>query len=333
MLSIYQRDRGIYVILKKELADYKMEVMASDAPILNQYIKAPEPFEITVADIGMIEKEIVPVSTAISLVFGETKVLSLTSIRIAVGSSQTDFVTLDETDLGRFEVQPTINGLLQFIEMNLESIQGICDRNFDPERGNIVFMEFKIRDPTEKIHSITLQLMTSLQQRGLSIQANQKFVGLQLYTIIKADALDDQIFDFLKELGVNWEVIYMRRNLALQDWISVECERQVTNLKGYLRSKYATLTYFDVNAMTEEIVRLQLNFNIADQMGDILSKYKEATQQSASREAPPFNTAEIMAAATLACAVIGTQADLEIPDGVPVAQVNQYVQRMSELVG
>ena len=44
-LTMYQRDGGLFLIIKKDLIEYDMNVFASEAPIINQYLKSPDPFE------------------------------------------------------------------------------------------------------------------------------------------------------------------------------------------------------------------------------------------------------------------------------------------------
>ena len=58
-------------------------------------------------------------------------------------------------------------------------------------------MEAKLHNPAKKISSIELKIISSLQQRGLYMQKNMKYAGLQLYTIIKAESLTDELLDFL----------------------------------------------------------------------------------------------------------------------------------------
>ncbi|TFH29640.1 MAG: hypothetical protein E4G98_03475, partial [Promethearchaeota archaeon] len=134
-LTYYKRDGGLYLIIKKDLTDYDLSINPSEAPIINQYLKNPDPFESLLADIKIIEKEIEPLNFAVQTTFGENKEISLVSVKIAVGSGENDYVTIDESDLYSLDVEPTMGGLLDFISAN-DSVIGLCDRIFDHERGN-----------------------------------------------------------------------------------------------------------------------------------------------------------------------------------------------------
>ena len=114
-----------------------------------------------------------------------------------------------------------------------------------------------------------------MQQRGYFLQQEHKYYGLQLYIVIESKtANDDKIFEFLKELEIDWELIYFRRRLAIHDWTQTECERNTDNLKNYLRSKYKNLNYFDVNNITRLVIKNQLPFTVADKMASLLFKMK-----------------------------------------------------------
>ena len=122
--------------------------------------------------------------------------------------------SVSESDLFLMDVEPTMSGLLKFIEIEGEGIVGFCDRIFDHEKGNIILLESKIRDPSPGISTIEFKILSSLQQRGLYLQKSMKYAGLQLYTIIKAEVLNDNLLSFLKAIGIDWEIIFLRRDLA-----------------------------------------------------------------------------------------------------------------------
>ena len=70
-LTLYQREGGLYLIIKKDLADYELFVSASEAPIINQYLKHPDPFESLLVDISIVEKEIDPLNFGLQTTFGD----------------------------------------------------------------------------------------------------------------------------------------------------------------------------------------------------------------------------------------------------------------------
>ncbi len=275
-LSMYKRGERALCIIRKNLAkDYDIEVEASEAPILNKELKDPEPYESSMADIKIIEEEVVPINDALRNVFGNEKDLNLYSVKIGIGGSKNDYVTINEKDLVKFDVKPTLSGLIEFIKENDESILGFLDREYINEEGNVIYLNCGRKNVSDNIFSIKLKILASMQQRGFFLQQEHKYYGLQLYiTIESKTADDDKIFELLKELEIDWEMIFFRRRLAIHDWTQIECERNTDNLKNYLRSKYKNLNYFDVNNITRVVMKNQLTFIVADKMASLLFKMK-----------------------------------------------------------
>ena len=275
-LSMYKKgDRALCIIRKSLAKDYDIEVDASEAPVLNKFLTDPAPYESSMADIKIIEDEVVPVNEAIQNVFGNEKDLNLYSVKIAIGGSKNDYVTIDERDLIKYDVKPTLSGLIGFIKENDESILGFLDREYINEEGNVIYLNCGRKNLTDNISSIKLKILASMQQRGYFLQQEHKYYGLQLYIIIESKvADDDNLFDFLKELEIDWELIFFRRRLAIHDWTQTECERNTDNLKNYLRSKYKNLNYFDVNNITRLVIKNQLPFIVADKMASLLFRMK-----------------------------------------------------------
>ena len=275
-LSMYKKGERALCIIRKNLAkDYDIEVEASEAPILNKELKDPEPYESSMADIKIIEEEVVPINDALRNVFGNEKDLNLYSVKIGIGGSKNDYVTINEKDLVKFDVKPTLSGLIEFIKENDESILGFLDREYINEEGNVIYLNCGRKNISDNIFSIKLQILASMQQRGFFLQQEHKYYGLQLYiTIESKTADDDKIFELLKELEIDWEMIFFRRRLAIHDWTQIECERNTDNLKNYLRSKYKNLNYFDVNNITRVVMKNQLTFIVADKMASLLFKMK-----------------------------------------------------------
>ena len=139
-ISIYDKNgERSYCVIRKDLAkDYDIEVMPSEAPILNKILTEPEPYESSLADTKILDDAIFPVNEAIKKVFGDSKDLNLQAIKLAVGSNKNDYVTLNEADLKKYDVKPTLTGLMDFIRENHESILGFLDREYINEEGNVI---------------------------------------------------------------------------------------------------------------------------------------------------------------------------------------------------
>ncbi len=330
--SLYQRDGGLYLIIKKDLVDYNLSVSPSEAPIINQYLKHPDPFEVMLADIKIIEKELVPYNISIHTSFGDTKEMTLISVRLGIGSGENEYVTIDESDLFKMDVEPTIGGLIDFVDQN-DSVVGISNRHFDAERGNIIIMEAKLQNPAKKISSIELKIISSLQQRGLYMQKNMKYAGLQMYTIIKAESLTDELLDFLKDIGIDWEIIFFRRDLAIEDWMEIECEKNSINLKGFLNAKYQNLGFFDVNNITRIAVINQLNFKVVNRTAELLDRTKGQKLEliGGSPDNDPLKKAEIYAAAKLSCAYFGIKKDLILDKGITMEEILVHETKLIEM--
>jgi len=275
-LSMYKKGEKSLCIIRKNLAkDYEIEVEASEAPLLNKFLNDPEPYESSMADIKIIEEEVDPINEALRNVFGNDKDLNLYSVKIGIGGSKNDYVTINEKDLVKFDVKPTLSGLIDFIRENYESILGFLNREYNNEEGNVIYLNCGRKNISDNIFSIKLEILASMQQRGYFLQEEHKYYGLQLYiTIESKTADDDKIFELLKELEIDWEMIFFRRRLAIHDWTQIECERNTDNLKNYLRSKYKNLNYFDVNNITRLVMKNQLPFIVADKMTSLLFKMK-----------------------------------------------------------
>jgi hypothetical protein len=119
-------------------------------------------------------------------------------------------------------------------------------------------------------------------------------------------------------LEIDWEMIFLRRELATDSWVEVECERNSINLKGYITTRYGALNFIDVNNITRIVVKNQLNFKIADKIADILNQIKlqRTGLSGSSSESDTFKKAEIIAAARIACAYNGIKKELEIEQDV-----------------
>jgi hypothetical protein len=265
-----------YCVIRKDLAkNYEIEVDASEAPILNKIMNDPEPYESSLAETKILEQEVFPINDAIKNVFGPDEELGLNSIKLAIGGSPSDYVTVGINDLIKYNVAPTLTGLMDFVNENDESILGFLDCEYISEEGNVIYLSCGKKDVSKNIRSIKLKILASMQQRGFFLQEEHKYYGLQLYLVIETlKPNDDKLLEFLKELGIDWELIFFRRRLAIHDWTEIECDRNPENLKKYLRTKYNNLNYFDLNNILRVVVKNELPFIVADKMASLLFKMK-----------------------------------------------------------
>ena len=119
---------------------------------MNKILSDPEPYEISIADLKILEEEIFPINEALQKVFGSEKDLKLNAIKLAIGSTYTDYVTIGENDLIRFDVKPTLNGLNEFIKENKESILGFLDCEYISEEGNVIYLNCSKKNVSENIY-------------------------------------------------------------------------------------------------------------------------------------------------------------------------------------
>ena len=281
--------------------------------------------------------------------FGIDKDLKLNAIKLAIGSNYTDYVTIGENDLIRFDVKPTLNGLNEFIKDNQESILGFLDCEYISEEGNVIYLNCSKKNVSENIYSIKLMILASMQQRGFFLQQEHKYYGLQLYIIIESrKPNENKLLEFLKELEIDWEVIFFRRKLAIHDWTEIECEKNSENLKSFLRAKYETLNYFDVNNIIRLIVKNQLPFKVADKMASLLytmkseratrfhdRKYHEISHQEDQFQQDEYSItlkkAEIAAAAKLACAYLGIHNKISFDRDISIDEILKYQEELSNI--
>jgi len=342
-LSIYNKKNRSFYVIRKDLAkSYEIEVDASEAPVLNKMIDEPEPYEISISDIKILEEEIFPINDAFQKVFGSDKELKLNSIKLAIGGNFHDYVTIGQNDLIKFDVKPTLSGLRDFIKDNKEGILGFLDSEFISEEGNVIYLNCSKKNLSENVYSIKVLILASMQQRGFFLQQEHKYYGLQLYIIIESrKPNDDMIFELLKELNIDWELIFFRRKLAIHDWMEIECERNSENLKSFLRAKFETLNYFDVNNIIRLVVKNQLPFKVANKMASLLykmknervfriqdKKFKENIYQEDQIQQDEYSItlkkAEIAAAAKLACAYLGIQKKIKFDRDISNDDIMKY---------
>ncbi len=349
-LSIFNKKKRSVCIIRRDLAkSYEIEVEASEAPVLNKMLSDPEPYESSIADVKILEDEVFPINEAFQKVFGIDKEFKLNAIKLAIGSNYNDYVTIGQDDLKRFDVKPTLTGLNKFIKENKESILGFLDCEYISEEGNVIYLNCSKKNVSDKVFSIKLLILASMQQRGFFLQQEHKYYGLQLYIIIESRKPNDiKLLEFLKELEIDWELIYFRRKLAIHDWTEIECEKDSENLKSFLRAKYETLNYFDVNNIIRLIVKNQLPFKVADKMASLLyqmknerattiqdNRYKENTYQEEQIQQDEYSVtlkkAEIAAAANLACAYLGIHKKINFDKDISVNEILKYQEELTNI--
>jgi len=276
-LSMYNKaDKKSICVIRKDLTkNYEIEVDASEAPALNKILTDPDPYEISMADLKILNEEVFPINDAVKSIFGEDNDLDLNLIKLAIGGSKTDYVTIEERDLVKYDVKPTLTGLMDFYNENTDSILGFLNSQYITEEGNVIYLDCSKKHVSENITSIKLKILASMQQRGFFLQQEHKYYGLQLYIIIDSKVPnDDKLLEFLKELEIDWELIFFRRRLAIHDWTEIECDKNEDNLKSYLRAKFETLNYFDIQNITRVISKNKLPFIVADKMASLLYDMK-----------------------------------------------------------
>ncbi|MBY8989834.1 MAG: hypothetical protein KGD58_03690 [Candidatus Lokiarchaeota archaeon] len=349
-LSIFNKKKRSICIVRRDLAkSYEITVEASEAPLLNKMLSEQEPYESSMADVKILEEEVFPINEAFQKVFGMDKEFKLNAIKLAIGGNYNDYVTIEQNDLVRFDVKPTLTGLNRFITENKESILGFLDCEYISEEGNVIYLNCSKKNVSDKIFSIKLLILASMQQRGFFLQQEHKYYGLQLYVVIESrKANDPKLLEFLKELDIDWELIYFRRKLAIHDWIEIECEKDSENLKGFLRAKYETLNYFDVNNIIRLIVKNQLPFKVAYKMASLLfemknerasrlhdpnfqeNNYKEDQNQQ-DEYSITLKKAEIAAAAKIACAYLGIHQEINFDRDISVSEILKYQEELTNM--
>jgi len=123
--------------------------------------------------------------------------------------------------------------------------------------------------------------------------------------------------------------------------MEIECERNSENLKSFLRAKFETLNYFDVNNIIRLVVKNQLPFKVANKMASLLYKMKNERalrvqdknyQESLYQEDPiqqdeysiTLKKAEVAAAAKLACAYLGIQQKIKFDRDISTDDIIKY---------
>ncbi|MBY9010965.1 MAG: hypothetical protein KGD70_01180 [Candidatus Lokiarchaeota archaeon] len=353
-LSMYNEKRRSICVIRKNLAkNYEIEVDSSEAPVLNTLLENPQPFESSMASLNILEVEIFPLIDAFKNTFGMEKELKLRSIKLAVGGSNSDYVTIREKDLIKFDVKPTLSGLRDFIKENSDSILGFLDSEYISEEGNVIYLKCEKRDVSDNIYSVKIVILASMQQRGYFLQQEHKYYGLQLFIIVESrKPNDDKLLRFIKELGIDWELIFFRRRLAIHDWTEIECQSNSDNLKSFLRVKYDTLNYFDINNIIRLIDKNNLPFNVSDKMGSLLFKMKSerssqlsdkqnynnlrhddslnsGSVQSVDEYSLTLKKAEIAAAAKIACAYLGIKKQIIVDRDISDAEILKYQDELT----
>jgi len=142
------------------------------------------------------------------------------------------------------------------------------------------------------------------------------------------------------------------------NWTEIECDIDSDNLKKYLRAKFQTLNYFDINNIIRIIVKNQLPFNVADKMSSLLYKMKtersnqlsdstydandesyfepqrrnvhsDERSQTVNGYTLTLKKAEIAAAANIACAYLGIQKEIEFDKDILNSEILKYQDELT----
>jgi len=314
---IYETKKGTTtLIIKKELVDYEIECTASEAPEKNYIGGEIIPWELITAGLDILIKEVFPINKAIQEVLGTIYTLQLDAIRLCIGREY-DYVTIDETDLEEYNIKPTIRGLKKFIYSSKKGIKGFTVRHYDSKKGNLILLESSLDQPNYEIKKIRVNIISSLQTRGLYMQQEHKPYGLHLYIILKIRELSDLIVNLLEKIGIPIEIIYLKRTSAINKWQAVECEIDDNNLINYLSTTVPNFTNEDIKNIVYFAKRNQLDFEIVDKMADVLKKMKQEREKKRGYSNVSLNLEDIAAAAKIVLEHFGLlNTRLELPSGL-----------------
>ena len=215
-ISIFDTSTKTIFIIKKNLHDFKIIVTSSEAPIQN-FIKEFEiqPYEEIISERAVLDKEIFPLNEKIQKVLGEKNSLRIRGIRLCLGRED-DYITVDERDLANTDITPSIQGLKEFIISNQRSLIGFSVRDFNPKKGNMVFLRCGCDEPSSDIKSIKVKILASLQQRGFYMQKYNKPYGLQMFIVLIArkanKMISENVINLFRELGIPLDMVFLRRS-------------------------------------------------------------------------------------------------------------------------
>ncbi len=333
-ILVKETSNRMFFILKKDLIDYKMHVFASEAPISN-FILSDEitEFETVIADKSILEKEVFPFQDKIAKIFKRS--LDLISVRLCVGQED-DHVTIDENDLKKVDIKPSIQGLKEFLLTN-RSVIGFSVRKFDTKKGNLIFLETKLNQAFEKneIKTIRMKIIASLQQRGLYMQKHHRPFGLQMYIVInlrkRSDEISPETISILKQLGIPIDNIQFRRNVMVSNWQAIECELRQMNLCNYLQNQFPKLSHSDVSQIARFCQINDLGFDVSIKMATILSKSKEERYSKKDQGTKFLNENEITAAGIVAAEYFGIQ-NIEVEKELGHKLIRKYYDEFNDYV-
>ncbi|MHA1269601.1 MAG: hypothetical protein ACTSPY_07405 [Candidatus Helarchaeota archaeon] len=316
-VSIYETKNGFTtLVVKKELTDYEIECIATEAPEKNYLGGEILPWETIIAGIDILVNEVFPINNAIREILGTLYNLRLNSIRLCIGR-ENDYVTVDETDLKQCNIKPTIKGLQEFVYASRKGIKGFTVRHYDSKKGNLILLESSIDQPNYEIKSIKVNIVSSLQTRGLYMQQEHKPYGLHLYIVFKIRELSDVIVKLMEKIGIPIEIIYLKRASAINKWQAVECEIDENNLINYLSAVNPTFTNDDIKNIVYLMKRNLLEFEVIDKIADILNKMKQEREEKHGYMKESLSMEDITAATKIVLEHFGLiDTKLKLPPGL-----------------
>ena len=333
-LVIIEKRNQKQILIKKELLDYNLDIIASEAPLKNFPPFGGEiyPFEFVVAERAILEQEIFPINDIIKELFGKNYDLKLKSIRLCIGSDEHEYVTIDEGDLKEVDIIPTLNGLKSFIQINKKSVFGFTVRRYDSKKANLIFFECDLTNPIFDILSIKIKILANLSQRGFYMQKHHRGYGLHLYYIITVDKFSETVIRFFNKLKIPIDLIYLKRKSSIHNWRTIECELDEKNLKNYLQFQYTKLSHMDVDKIVSIAIKNKFNFDLANLMAELLNKLK-LDRVEIEDGLYSLDQEDIAAAAKLVVNYFGLSEDnLSLPSNLDFKIIKKSIDKLEEIL-
>ncbi|MFX1308668.1 MAG: hypothetical protein ACFE9M_05530, partial [Promethearchaeota archaeon] len=134
----------------------------------------------------------------------------------------------------------------------------------------------------------------------------------------------------------------------IHDWMEIECQKNSENLKSFLRAKFETLNYFDVNNIIRLVVKNQLPFKVANKMASLLYKMKnervirlqnrtfqenlyQEDQTQQDEYSITLKKAEVAAAAKLACVYLGIKKKIKFDRDISDDEILKYEEELTNM--
>ena len=327
-LSIYHTRSQTNYVIKKDLSlNYDVKVEASEAPIFNDVYYETDPYEASIINPIILEKEIFPLNNLIKKSFDVD--LNLDRIKFAIGRTNLDYFSVDSKDLKKYEIDTTLAGLNIFYNKNKDRIQGILNSYF--EQGNVIYLNCEKRDVSEIILKIKLKILASKQQQLFFMQQKNKYYGLQLYIVIESTKFrNSKVNQFLEDLNIDCQNLLSSRQDIIENWVEIECDLDQEKIKTYLKNKYEYLNFFDVNNIVRFTLQNKIPLNITEKMVFLLllSKKENTNNDSYSIQ---LEKEEIIASAKIVEPDLGSIQNLTFDKDISINKIKTYEEKLKSL--